>query len=320
MRRVKPNLTMNAAVSSNPTTADAFLPPEPIADYACHCGEGPLWHPDEQALYWTDIPTGRLFRYDAQSGTHEQVFAGESVGGMTLQADGSLLLFMARGAVKIRRPDGSLETVLDEIPDERETRFNDVIADPEGRVFCGTMSTKERKGRLYRLDTDGTLTIVRENVGCSNGMGFTPDLSQMYFTDTPTREIIRFDYDRQTGALMNEAVFATISSLSGEGSPDGMTVDKNGDVWSARWGGARLVCHDQKGGHEKSIISFPCPKVSCALFGGPDYADLYVTTAGGAEREKDGPSAGILFRLRPDPDAQTPPPLGVPEFRSRIGL
>ena len=309
---------------SEAVSFDGFLPPEPVADFACRCGEGPLWHEGEQVLYWVDIPTGRVLRYDPNAnngrGTSEQVWAGDEVGGLTLQADGSLLLFLARGAIKIRKPNGDMETVIDEIEGEQTTRFNDVIADPEGRVFCGTMPTRERKGRLYRLEHDGSLHIVRENVGCANGMGFTPDRKRMYFTDTPTRYIVRFDYNTQTGALTNESVFATVSPDAGHGVPDGMTVDKSGDVWSARWGGSRLVCHDQNDGREKAILPFPCPKVSSALFAGPNYSDLYVTTAGGGERENDGPHAGVLFRLRPNPNAQTPPPVGVPEFVSRIGL
>src|SRR4029079_13276105 len=146
--------------------------PELIADYACVTGEGPLWHPAEQRVYWVDIPKGRLFRYHPASGAHEICFEGEVLGGFTIQADQSLLLFMARGAVKIWR-DGTLTTVIDEIPEERESRFNDVIADPAGRVFCGTMPTKDRLGRLYRLDLDGTLRKLLDDIGCSNGMGFT---------------------------------------------------------------------------------------------------------------------------------------------------
>ena len=134
------------------------MQPELIADYECTVGEGPLWHPDENCVYWVDIANGRLFRYEAGTGMHEQVYEGDAIGGFTIQDDGALLLFMARGAVKIWR-GGELSTVLDEIPDERETRFNDVFADPEGRVFCGTMPAPHRGGRLYRLDPDRKLTV-----------------------------------------------------------------------------------------------------------------------------------------------------------------
>ncbi|MDH7569847.1 MAG: SMP-30/gluconolactonase/LRE family protein, partial [Armatimonadota bacterium] len=137
------------------------MTPELVADYRCVTGEGPLWHPFEKRLYWVDIPKGRLFRYHPASGVHEQCLEGEPIGGFTIQADGALLLFMARGAVKTWR-DGEMHTIVEEIPDERDSRFNDVIADPQGRVFCGTVSTPTRAGRLYRLDPDLRLTCVLE--------------------------------------------------------------------------------------------------------------------------------------------------------------
>lgn len=281
--------------------------PELIADYACVVGEGPLWHPEERRLYWIDIGRGRMFRYEPATGTHEMCYEGETVGGLTLQADGALLLFMARGAVKIWR-DGALTTVVEEIPDERDSRFNDVIADPEGRVFCGTMPTGERLGRLYRLDPSGALTIVAEGIGCSNGMGFTPDRRQMYYTDSSAKQIYLYDYDQAAGALENRRLFAQIGDDLGV--PDGMTVDAEGNVWSANWDGGCLL-RFAPDGSETLRIPFPAKKVSCPIFGGDDYADLYVTTAGGDSKATDGDEAGALFRLRPGVR-------GVPEFRSRI--
>jgi len=285
------------------------MQPELIADYRCQTGEGPMWHPDEQRVYWSDIPAGRLFRYDPATGEHEQCYEGVPVGGFTVQADGALLLFMTRGTVKAWR-EGELTAVVDEIPDERETRFNDVIADPAGRVFCGTMPTRDRPGRLYRLDPDGTLRMVLDGIGCSNGMGFTPDRGQMYYTDSAKREIYLFDYDRATGEISNRRVF--VRTPEGEGIPDGMTVDDEGYVWSARWDGSCLVRYTPDGVEERRI-AFPALKVSSVIFGGPDYTDMYVTTAGGDHKEKEGEGAGALFRLNLGIK-------GVPEFRSRIGL
>jgi len=282
-----------------------------IADYANECGEGPLWHPDEKRLYWSDIPTGRMFRYDPVSGHHEQFLDGSIVGGFTLQVDGSLLLFMDKGTVKIWR-DGVLTTVLDDIPDERETRFNDVFADPEGRVFCGTMPAPDRKGRLYRLDPDGSLRIVLEDIGVSNGMGFTLDMKQLYFTDTPSRNIYLFDYDQTTGAITNQHVFAQSSDAAGEGMPDGMTVDADGFVWSARWEGGCIVRHSPQG-EEVARYPIPARKITSVMFGGNDLSDLYVTSAGGHIKDTDGPHAGALFRMRPGVKGQL-------EFRSKVGL
>lgn len=306
---------------------------ELIADYRCHTGENPAWHPDEKRVYWLDVHSGRMFRYDPATGKHEQFYQGEVVGGFTIQSDGALLLFMARGAIKIWR-DGNLTTVLDEIPDERETRFNDVIADPVGRVFCGTMPTPDRPGRLYRLDPDGTLTRLLDEIAEPNGMGFARpavepeprtlvprqtrvpgrggdrDLRQMYYTDTLKREIYLSDYDQSSGALSNQRVFIRTPE---DGSwPDGLTVDAEGYIWSARWDGSCLVRYKPDGTEERRI-EFPVKKVSSLTFGGPDYTDIYVTTAGGNIKAEDGEAAGALFRLRLGIK-------GVPEFRSRIKI
>jgi len=286
------------------------MEPELIADYQCKTGEGPLWHPDEKCLYWLDIPNGRMFRYDPSTGKHEQVFEGEEVGGLTIQEDGALLLFMARGAVALWRQGEDLDYLVRDLEQERESRFNDVIADPAGRVFCGTMPSPDHLGRLYRLDVDAGMTTVLEDVGVSNGMGFTPDRRRMYFTDSPTRQISVFDYDESSGELANRRIFADLGG--GEGIPDGMTVDAEGYVWSAQWDGGCLVRFSPDGKEDRRL-EFPARKVSCATFGGDDYGDLYVTTAGGDEKATDGEGAGALFRIRPGV-------IGVPEFRSRILL
>jgi D-xylonolactonase len=286
--------------------------PVMVADYACLTGEGPLWHPVEQRLYWVDIPAGRLFRYDPGS-DHSEVFnIGAPVGGFTLQADGALLLFMARGTVRVWRDGRLAETVIPEIPDERDNRFNDVIADPAGRVFCGVMSTATRAGRLYRLDPDGTLHQILDGIGTSNGLGFSPDRRQMYYTDTRAYAIYRFDYDQSSGDISNQHVFAQVPQEPSVGRPDGLTVDSEGCVWSARWDGGRIVRYAPDG-RELGEWRFPARKVSSLTFAGPDYRDIYVTTAGGDNRSTNGPGAGALFRLNCGVK-------GVPEFRSRIGM
>jgi D-xylono/L-arabinono-1,4-lactonase len=281
--------------------------PALIADYACETGENPLWHPVERRLYWIDIPTGRLFRYDPATGHHEQCYQGRIVGGFTIQADGSLLLFMDRGTIALWR-DGVLAEIVPEIPDERTSRFNDVIADPRGRVFCGTMSTNERKGRLYRLDLDGSLHLLLEGIGCSNGMAFTLDRKGFYYTDSFAREIYFFDYNAEDGSIGNRRIFARFSEA--DGMPDGATLDAEGYLWSAFWDGGCIMRLSPDGAVEKKI-PVPAPKTSSVIFGGDDYSDLYITTAGGNNKTVEGPLAGALFCLK----GQTP---GLPEFFSQI--
>ena len=217
---------------------------------------------------------------------------------------------MARGAIA-KWHAGRLDYIVEELPDERESRFNDVIADPAGRVFCGTMGTPARPGRLYRLDLDGSLHLLLEGVGVSNGMGFTPDDRQMYYTDSSLGRIYLFDYYEKTGGLTHQRVW--VEAPEGAGAPDGLTVDAQGYVWSARWGGAALYRYTPNGVEERRI-ELPAKKVSSVTFGGDDLSDLYVTTAleDGAKADE-GAGAGALFRLR----------LGIrglPEFFSRVRI
>lgn len=291
------------------------MTPTLLADYACVCGENPLWHPLEKVVYWTDIPTGRLFRCDPASGKHEICYQGRPVGGFTIQANGELLLFMDRGTVMTWRDGRMGRIILEEIPAEREGRFNDVIADPAGRVFCGTLHPGGKQGRLYRLDPDGQLTRLLDRLGCANGMGFSPPTGAasrriFYFTDSVPRTIDQYDYDPNSGAIANPRPF--VHSVHQPGVPDGMTVDLQGNVWSARWDGWRLTQYDPAG-NELQSVAFPVKKVSSVVFGGQDCTDMFVTTAGGDKKDVNGAQAGGLFHLK----ATIP---GLPEYFSRIGL
>ncbi|GAB3672039.1 SMP-30/gluconolactonase/LRE family protein [Halopiger thermotolerans] len=286
---------------------------ERVADTTAHTGEGPLWHPEEELLYWVDIPAGTLYAYDPATDDYDPVYeteGDEPLGGYTIEEDGALLLF-THGTVSRWEPGSDEAEPVAEI-ESAETRFNDVIADPEGRVFCGTMPGEDDLGDLYRLETDGTATRVVGDVDIANGMGFTDDLETFYFTESEEHVIYAFDYDRETGAISNRRPFVEVPS--DDGVPDGMTVDDDGYVWSARWNGGRVVRYDPDG-EPVDEIELPARKVSSVTFGGPDYADLYLTTAlEDGTRAEEGDGAGAFFRV---PDVA---PGGVPEFRSRIGL
>ncbi|WP_135362819.1 SMP-30/gluconolactonase/LRE family protein [Halosimplex halophilum] len=293
--------------------------PEPsvVADTRCHTGEGPLWHPDEEVVYFLDIPRADLYRYDPAVGSHERALDAEgSIGGFTIQESGDLLLFCDEGRIQPWSPETGLgDPLVASIDGEEESRFNDVIADPEGRVFCGTMPTPDGEpGTLYRLDTDGSLSVAVEDAELSNGLGFTPDRERLYFTETEASRISRYRYDRATGELSDRETFLDASDLAGH--PDGMTVDAQGCVWSAFWDGGRIARYDPDG-TELARVEFPAKKVSAVTFGGPDYHTAYVTTALGpgegpaGTREEEGSGAGALFSV----DLGVG---GVPEHRSRI--
>lgn len=285
---------------------------ERVADERCIVGEGPLWHPEQERLYWVDIPSGHLYRFDPATGDHERVLAiDRALAGFTIQDDGSLLLFEGGGAIE-RWVDGEgiVGTLHSHLPGERGTRFNDVIADPAGRVFAGTMPTDDRQGRLYRIDRDGTATIVERNLTIPNGMGFTKDRETFYCTSSLDREIYAYDYDAATGELGDREVFVDTSGQ--EGVPDGLTVDEEGFVWSARWDGGAVYRYAPDGTAD-TRIDLPPPKVSSVTFAAPDDRErLYVTTAVGEGAEADEHSAaGSLYRTSVDV-------AGRPEHRSRV--
>lgn len=286
--------------------------PELIAPFRCEVGEGPLWNPDSGRLLWLDIPPGIIYSFDPRSQAIGWRSAGAPTGGMTLQDDGSLLLFQDR-RVSVLHPDGQPRELASGLCPGNE-RFNDVIADPEGRVFAGSMGGE---GRLFRFDPDGSVATVLTGLGIPNGMGFTPDLRQFYFIDTVPRCIYIFDYDRATGAISRQRVFARIADE--EGFPDGMTVDADGYVWVAVWFGGCLKRFAPDGSLDREI-QFPSRQISCPTFGGEGLADLYVTSANssGADvlmgpdyvgREVRG---GDTFRVRVEGIC------GRPEFRSSI--
>ena len=291
------------------------MEPEIVADYRNETGEGPMWHPRERRLYWVDAVKGLIYRYDPDTGEHDLLYDhGGPTAGYTFQEDGGLLLFLAKGGIATLR-DGELSYLVEELPGESDNRFNDVIADPAGRVFAGTMALDSARavageafGRLYRIDTDGSVTKLLDGVAISNGLGFSPDRRLMYYTDSIARNIYVFDYDMESGNISNSRVF--VETPDGEGLPDGMTVDADGYVWSARAGDFALYRYTPNGAEDKKI-NFPAKLVSSVMFGSADLTDIYVTTIGGDDRAQHGPGAGALFRLR----------LGIrglPESYSRI--
>ncbi|MEM6458313.1 MAG: SMP-30/gluconolactonase/LRE family protein [Planctomycetota bacterium] len=298
--------------------------PRVVAQARCKLGEGPTWHPDEGVLYWHDIDRGRLLRYDPENGEHETVYelgGGRTLGALTVQADGSLLLLGGPGAWAGVLRDGELTPVVKGIPGE--TRFNDAIADAAGRVYSGTIPQRwgtadpDELGSLYRLDPDGSVTKVDTGFGCANGMGW-PDDRTLLFTDTPTQRVFAYNHDPADGSLTDRRVYldtwAALPPDAAPGSaPDGMTLDAAGRLWSARWGGGCVTAFDPDG-TLKHCIPLPANNITSVAFGGPDLATLYVTSAGGDDPDRHGPEAGALFAL------DLPGVRGRPEYRSRVGL
>lgn len=256
---------------------------------------------------------GRLFRHFIGHKEREYIHSGEPVGGFTIQSDGGLLLFRTNGTVEIWK-EGKITAVIDEIPAARGTRFNDAIADPKGRVFSGIMATDNIKGRLYRIDTDGSYTAVVEDMLTPNGMAFSADYTTFYLTDSDRRAIYKFDYNEDSGALSNQALH--IKTPDDEGVPDGMTIDSEGFIWSARWNGSGVYRYDPDG-EAVMKIELPVEKVSCVTFGGDQLTRMIISSARGDDPPEPGEpglgQAGDIFHLES-------PVKGRPEMLSKILL
>jgi D-xylonolactonase len=280
---------------------------EKITEVQALVGEGPMWDVDNQKLLWTDIHTGRLFSYDPATGRHDTIHQGFNVGGFVLNRSGGLVACIWDGVV-VWKSDDEWARVTPETHNGDPLKFNDVIADPAGRVFGGTY-LDGGLGKLYRIEKDGSAHVAEEGVGCSNGMGFSPDLKTMYYTDSTIRTIYAYDYDQTTGHIGNRRVFTRLADT--EGVPDGMTVDAEGFVWTAVWFGGCVIRFDPDGKEERRI-ALPAYQTSSVMFGGRDLTDLYVTTAdynvdpGGVldpvgydwDAYKKGYRGGGLFRVR----------------------
>ena len=291
---------------------------DPVAHFACKTGEGPLWHPDDNAVYWFDIPMGRLFRYDCAKGRAELIHTGEVIGAATLEVDGNLLLLGAGCAID--RFDLQTRTRTRLIgPIADESRFNDAIVDRGGRIYSGSMVRGDwntgEPGRLYRIDPDGTRTVIDEGFRCPNGFAFTPDGSELTFTNTTEGQLLRYRHDPDTGALTDRRVVWA----DPDQTPDGIAADTTGHLWSARWGGHAVICHDWQTGEPIDRIAVPAEAVTSLCFAGPDLDEIYVTSAMGKGVFDPPPDdlAGALFHGVIERDGTRV--RGVPEFRSRLG-
>ncbi|MDF1586353.1 SMP-30/gluconolactonase/LRE family protein [Marinimicrococcus flavescens] len=263
-------------------------------------GEGPLWHPGEQALYWIDIKAPALHRLDPASGREKHWPLPEAIGSFCFREAGGLVLALRSGLAFLDPESGGITPVAR--PDEPPgNRFNDGKCDRAGRFFAGTMDDAETacSGALYRLDPDRSLHRIRSDVYISNGLGWSTDDRVMYFTDSPRQVIWAYDYDIVTGRTANERVFARIAEDAGY--PDGLCVDAEDHVWSAHWDGARLTRWRPDGSIER-VVPMPVPRPTSCCFGGPDLATLYVTSARTGLDERAlaaAPLAGGVFALEP---------------------
>ncbi|MEU6102197.1 SMP-30/gluconolactonase/LRE family protein [Streptomyces flaveolus] len=238
-------------------------------------GEGPTWDADAGRLIWVDILGCRVHTYDPVSGRRTVRTTEQHVGAAKPRAGGGLVLNL-RDGIGVVDPDGTFRLLHhDPVPGRRA---NDAAVAPDGSLWAGTMRYDEAPGggTLSRLTGDGTVTTVLDDVAVSNGTGWSPDGRLMYYIDSPTRRIDVFAHDDAHGRVTGRRTFVTVEEAAG--FPDGLTVDAEGCVWVALWGGSAVRRYTPDGTLDR-VIDLPVPLVTACAFGGAGLTDLYVTTA-----------------------------------------
>jgi D-xylonolactonase len=272
-------------------------------------GENPLWDASRQVLFWTDINAGELHVWREGMIKERPIYTGPKVGGFTLESDGALLLFRVNDLARFDPDTGDCRSMRT-FTDPGTERFNDVMADPAGRVFAGTIGHTKDSGGLFRFDPDGSVHPLFRGTGVSNGMGLSPDGRTFYWTCSTTNHIFAFDYEAATGALANRRVFYAAKAEE-EGTCDGLCVDANGDIWSARWDG-HCLRHHAPDGKVIGEIAVPASRVTSCCFGGKQAKTLFITSARG-ETDPGYCEAGSVFTA----EVKT---AGLPRHCSRLAL
>ena len=280
-------------------------------------GESPFWHPQEQRLYWVDIPGKRVARVAVDGlqaqGAVEYWPLDEEPGCIAPVQGGGLVLALRSGIYRARAWGGPLQLLAAAPYDTRKQRFNDGKCDPQGRFWAGSLYEPKDQalGVLYMLDAQG-LHERMDGVTTANGLAWSPDGRTAYWADTAAHQIRAFDFDAARGQLSNSRVFyqatpkpagwAWGSATPYGGRPDGAAVDAEGCYWSAQYEGQRLL-RLSPAGEVLAEVPVPamCPTMPC--FGGPDLRTLLVTTARhgrSAAELAQYPDAGCVFALRVD--------------------
>jgi sugar lactone lactonase YvrE len=271
-------------------------------------GERPVWNPNTGCIIWVDINAGELHQLrmegaDAGAGDSVIARAGLPVGAAAPRAAGGYVLAAADGFRLLEADGAATGPPVRPLGMPGNVRFNDGACDPLGRFWAGTLATDGQSGTgsLYRLDAGGSVTEIFDGVTESNGLGWSPDGTVFYYTDSGESEsrVRAFSFDPPTGELAGERDL--IKFAPDDGTADGLVVDAEGCIWIAMWDGGCVRRYSPQG---ELLGRYPVPvsRPTCPGFGGPDLGELYVTTAWEglqADRRDAEPLAGCLLRARP---------------------
>lgn len=266
-----------------------------ITGSVAYHGEGPCWFRADGSLSWVDMLAGDVLTLRS-TGIVDRWHVGKIAAVIRPRVGGGAVVALEHTVVTTEQIGGQTREVA-VLTSDPAVRINEGGCDPDGRLYCGTAAYDGTSwaAALYRIDTAGTVDTVCTGVTISNGLEWSPSGTCAYYVDTPTGRVDRFSYSRD-GGLGDRETFVEIPT--GLGTPDGLTVDVEGGVWVALWGGSRVHRYDPQGTLD-AVVELPVTHVTACTFGGADFGDLFITTSRiGASTESE-PLAGALFHLRP---------------------
>ena len=275
--------------------------PEVVLENIANLGEGPVWDSKNSVLYFVDINGCKLLSYDYKNDKCRSAAApGRISTALLCRTPGALICSIENSLFTFGTENGRFDPFLVNIYEASgNIRFNDGKCDTRGRLYVGTMGAGGKPGgKLFKIDGGKNIEICEENIGISNGLAF--DGKYLYYIDTPSGFLWRYDYDIETGNIQNRT--ALIDYREEPGRFDGMTIDSDGNLWIASWGGHTVSKYDSATGKKLDIIKLPAPNVTSCEFGGEGMDILFITTAGGTNEDmkKDYPLAGSLFAVKTD--------------------
>ncbi|MEH2137521.1 SMP-30/gluconolactonase/LRE family protein [Nostoc sp.] len=264
-------------------------------------GEGPTWDSTRKLLYWVDIYNHRVHHFNPATGENGFFDVGDVVGAIATAGADRLIMLLRHHLAFLNTQTGAVTPILEIEANLPDNRLNDGKCDPQGRFWFGSMCSLEKpQASLYRYDTDGSLRLMETGLTISNGLGWSPDQKTFYLTDSPQQKIYVYDFDSVIGNLSNRRIFVDLTYESFY--PDGLTIDSEGHIWSAMWGGWCVIRFNPKG-KEILRIKLPVQLPTSCTFGGEDLRTLYITTAsvGLSQAEIDKSLySGDLFAIQTD--------------------
>lgn len=273
-----------------------------VLDAHATLGEGAFWDYANQRLLWVDIEKQLLKCYVPSLDQNKSFKMPSRIGTVVPVDSQHVIVALENGIYRFNLFDSTLTLVAQPDPINSQNRFNDGKCDPSGRLWAGTMSlhNKPKDGALYMLNNNHKLELKIDDVGISNGIVWSIDKTKLYYIDTPTQQVVEYKYDDKSGAISNPRIAVQIPDSLGH--PDGSTIDENGNIWVALWGGSAVTCWNPNTGQLLQKIKIPAKNITSCAFGGEQLDELYITTAAmgmsAADRER-YPNAGGVFKVKP---------------------